>query len=71
MAKQLITTMEGELDLSEYSDEYRERVLEFVKAKAAGKVVRLPKARAKEADHALTAALKRSLSEAGREKKSA
>jgi DNA end-binding protein Ku len=61
MAKQLVATMEGELDMTEYKDEYRERVLEFVKAKAAGKVIRFPKERARKASDDLASALERSL----------
>jgi DNA end-binding protein Ku len=64
MAKQLVATMEGELDMSEYKDEYRERVLEFAKAKAAGKVIRFPKERARKASGDLASALERSLAAA-------
>lgn len=64
MAKQLVATMEGELDMTEYSDRYRERVLEFVKAKAAGKVIRFPKPKEKPASKELTSMLERSLAAA-------
>ena len=64
MAKQLVAAMEGELDMSKFKDQYRERVLDFVEAKAKGKVVRLPKAKEKEASDDLAAALQRSLSAA-------
>jgi DNA end-binding protein Ku len=64
MAKQLVAAMEGELDMSKFKDEYRARVLEFVEAKAKGKVVRLPKPKEKEASDDLAAALQRSLSAA-------
>lgn len=64
MAKQLVATMEGELDMTEYSDRYRERVLEFVKAKAAGKVIRFPKSKEKPASKELTSMLERSLAAA-------
>lgn len=52
MAKQLVGAMEDELDFAAFRDEYRERVLELVEAKAAGKVVRFPKPpkRARESD---------------------
>ena len=72
MAKSLIAAMEGELDMSEYKDEYRARVLEFVEAKAAGKVIRFPKAKEKAAsDSDLTAVLQRSLAAAKGERASA
>ena len=49
MAKQLVEALAGDLDLSTFRDEYRERVLELVNAKAEGKVVKLPKASKKKA----------------------
>lgn len=61
MAKQLIGAMEDELDFAAYKDEYRERVLELVEAKAAGKVVRFPKAPVKQTDKSLTDVLEKSL----------
>jgi DNA end-binding protein Ku len=72
MAKQLIGAMEGELDMSEYSDQYRDRVMEFVKAKAAGKVIRFPKIEEKAtAGRELTSILERSLAAAKEERASA
>lgn len=71
MAKQLIAAMEGELDMTEYKDEYRERVLEFVEAKAKGKVIRFPKVQEKKASDDLTAALERSIAATGKERASA
>jgi DNA end-binding protein Ku len=72
MAKQLISAMEGELDMSEYTDQYRDRVMEFVKAKAAGKVIRFPKVKEKEtAGRELTSILERSLAAAKEERASA
>ncbi len=62
MARQLISAMEDELDIAAFRDEYRERVLELVEAKAAGKVVRFPKAEEKVTDEPLADALERSLS---------
>jgi DNA end-binding protein Ku len=66
MAKQLVAALEGDFDISEYKDEYRERVLELVEAKAKGKVIRLPKAKPKKADEPLMGALERSLAAARR-----
>ena len=64
MAKQLLAAMEGELDMTQYKDEYRERVLEFVEAKAKGKVIRLPKAKEKRTSDDLASALERSIASA-------
>lgn len=44
LAEQLIGTLEGEFDPTQYRDEYREQVLSLIEAKAKGKVVRFPKA---------------------------
>jgi DNA end-binding protein Ku len=71
MAKQLIAAMEGELDMTQYKDQYRERVLDFVKAKAAGKIVKFPKVKEKSASRELTSALERSLAAAKEERASA
>jgi DNA end-binding protein Ku len=71
MAKQLVATMEGELDMTEYKDEYRERVLDFVKAKAAGKVIHFPKAKEPAVSRDLTSVLQRSLAAAKQERASA
>jgi DNA end-binding protein Ku len=71
MAKQLIAAMEDEFDIAAYRDEYRARVLELVEAKAAGKVVRLPRARAKKTDRSLTEMLERSVAAAKKVRRSA
>ena len=39
LAKQLVDNVTGNLDLSEYRDEYREKLLEIIKAKVAGREV--------------------------------
>lgn len=62
MAKQLVSALEGDLDLESYRDEYRERVLELVEAKASGKVLKFPKAPAKKKkEDSLSAMLEKSL----------
>lgn len=62
MAKQLVSALEGDLDLESYKDEYRERVLELVEAKASGKVLKFPKAPAKKKkEDSLSAMLEKSL----------
>jgi DNA end-binding protein Ku len=40
MAQQLLSILEAEFDPSQYRDEYRQRVLELIEAKAKGKTVR-------------------------------
>jgi len=42
MAKELVTALEGKFEPAEFHDDYRERVLQFVEAKAKGKHPRLP-----------------------------
>ena len=62
MAKQLVAALEGDLDLESYRDEYRDRVLELVEAKASGKVLKFPKAPAKKKkEDSLSAMLEKSL----------
>jgi DNA end-binding protein Ku len=65
MAKQLLEAMEGDFDVTAYRDDYRERVLELVQAKAAGKVVRFPKAPRKATEASLADVLEKSLAAAG------
>lgn len=71
MARQLVETLVAPLDVAAFKDEYRERVLELVDAKAKGKVIRFPKAKAKKTDASLEAVLERSIKAAKKEKKSA
>lgn len=68
MAKQLVSALEGELDLASFRDEYRDRVMELVAAKAAGKVVKFPKAPKKKTDESLAQALEQSLAAATKRK---
>ena len=65
MATQLVAALEDELDMTAYRDEYHDRVIELVEAKAAGKVVRFPKAQKKDTDASLADMLKQSLAVAG------
>ena len=71
MARQLVQAMEDDFDLAAYHDEYRERVLELVEAKAAGKVVRFPKAAPKQAERSLADVLEASLAQAEKGRKRA
>jgi DNA end-binding protein Ku len=71
MARQLIAAMEDDLDIAAYRDEYRERVLELVEAKAAGKMVRFPRAPRRPAERSLAEVLEKSLSAVGKERRRA
>jgi DNA end-binding protein Ku len=68
MAKQLVLALEGELDLTEFRDEYRDRVLELVEAKASGKVVKFPKVEKRDEEGSITEMLKKSISAMKKEK---
>jgi len=71
MARQLIGAMEDELDLAAFRDEYRDRVMELVEAKAAGKIVKFPKAPRKRKEKSLAEDLEKSLAAAKKARKSA
>jgi len=71
MAKQLISAMEDEFDITAFHDEYRERVQELVEAKAAGKVLKFPKAPKKQTETSLADVLQASLTSTGKERKRA
>jgi DNA end-binding protein Ku len=49
LAEQLVSALEGEFDPSQFHDEYRERLRDYVEQKAAGKQPRLHKPRARKA----------------------
>jgi DNA end-binding protein Ku len=62
MAEQLLDALSGDFEPEAFRDGYRERVLELVEAKAAGKTVRLETSRRKPArDEDLTGKLAKSL----------
>jgi DNA end-binding protein Ku len=72
MAKQLVSAMEEEsFDIAAFRDEYRERVMELVEAKAAGKVVKFPAAPERKPEKSLAEVLEKSLKAAGKGRKSA
>lgn len=71
MAKQLVAAMEDPFDITDYHDEYRERVRELMEARAAGKVVKFPRARARKTEASLTDVLERSLKATEKERKRA
>jgi DNA end-binding protein Ku len=63
LARQLVDTLESDFDPAAYQDEYNDKVLELIEAKAKGKVVRLKKVVEKEESAAadLAGALRASL----------
>jgi DNA end-binding protein Ku len=61
LAEQLIGTLEGKFDPAAYRDEYRDKVLALLEAKAKGKVVRFPKAARKKPSDSLLKDLRASL----------
>jgi DNA end-binding protein Ku len=70
MAEQLVAALEDEFDPAEYRDDYRDRVLELVTAKAEGKTVRFRKPEERREAEDLAASLQASL-KAAKERKSA
>lgn len=71
MAKQLVGLLEGEFDPSDYKDEYRERVQEFIEHKARGKKPRLQAVKTKRKTSALDSVLEKSLQSLKKEKRAA
>jgi DNA end-binding protein Ku len=61
LAEQLIGALEDRFDASEFRDEYQEQLKGMLAAKAAGKVVRFPKAPAAKRADSLVASLQASL----------
>lgn len=61
MAKQLVEMLQGEFDASEYKDEYRERVQEFIKKKARGRAPTLKAVKPKRTTTALDSVLAKSI----------
>jgi DNA end-binding protein Ku len=71
MANELVSALEGTFRPDEFHDEYRERVLTFIEAKAKGKHPRLPTIKERKAAGSLDEQLAKSLAalKRGREKK--
>lgn len=61
MARQLVELLEGEFDPAEFSDEYRERVEEFIEKKAKGKKPRLHAVQTRRPSSSLDKSLSRSI----------
>ena len=71
MAKQLVEMLDAEFDPSEFKDQYRERVMEFIETKAKGKAPKLRAVRAKRAPSELDKVLKKSIETLKKEKAAA
>ncbi len=71
MAKQLVGLLEGEFNAADYKDEYRERVMEFIKQKARGKAPRLHAVKSKRKAASLDSVLQKSLQSLRKEKRAA
>jgi len=71
MARQLVEMLQGEFDPSEYKDEYRERVMEFIEKKAKGHAPRLKAVKAKRATTGLDNVLAKSIESLRKEKRAA
>jgi DNA end-binding protein Ku len=71
MAKELVNALEGSFEPGQFRDEYRQRVLEFVEAKAKGQHPRLPQIKEKTMTTSLDDQLAKSLAalKRGREQK--
>jgi DNA end-binding protein Ku len=71
MAKQLVSLLEGEFKPTEYKDDYRDRVMEFIKKKAKGKAPRLKAVKTKRKTAALDTVLAKSIQSLKKEKRAA
>jgi DNA end-binding protein Ku len=70
MAEQLVSALEDEFEPSQYRDEYRDRVLELVEAKAEGKTLEFRQPERRQAEGDLAESLEASI-RAAKERKSA
>lgn len=71
MAKHLVSLMEGEFNPSDFKDEYRERVMEFIERKAKGHTPRLRAVKTKRKTGSLDSVLAKSLAALKKEKRAA
>ena len=71
MAKQLVGMLQGEFDASEYEDEYRKRVMEFIERKAKGHKPKLHAVKTKRRTTSLDSVLAKSLASLKKEKRAA
>ena len=59
IAKEIVDKLSGDLDLSQYHDEYKERIEDLVKTKLGGEVVHIEKKKGKPAPKSLMEALRK------------
>ncbi len=71
MAKQLVGMLEGEFNPSEFQDEYRKRVMEFIERKAKGHAPKLRAVKTKRKTTSLDSVLAKSLESIKKEKRAA
>ena len=71
MAKHLVSLLEGEFDPTEFNDEYRERVLEFIQKKAKGHAPRLAAVKNKRKTTSLDSVLAKSIASLKKGKRAA
>lgn len=71
MATHLVGLLEGEFNPADYQDEYRQRVLEFIKRKAKGRAPKLRTVKTKRKAASLDSLLARSLRNLKKEKRAA
>ncbi|HJP94165.1 MAG TPA: Ku protein [Pyrinomonadaceae bacterium] len=71
MAKQLVEMLQGEFKPTEYKDEYRERVMEFIEKKAKGHAPKLRAVKPKRKTAALDSVLAKSIESLRKEKRAA
>lgn len=71
MARHLIGMLEGEFKPSEYKDEYRERVLDFIEKKAKGHAPKLRAVKSKRVTTSLDSVLAKSIEAIKKEKRAA
>ena len=71
MAKHLVSLMAGEFKPTDFKDEYRERVMEFIERKAKGHAPRLRAVKAKRKAGSLDSVLAKSLEALKKEKRAA
>jgi len=71
MAEQLVGMLEGEFDASEFEDEYRKRVMEFIERKAKGQAPKLSAVKTKRKTTSLDSVLAKSLESLKKEKRAA
>lgn len=71
MAKQLVGMLEGEFNASDFEDEYRKRVMEFIERKAKGHKPKLHAVKSKRKTTSLDSVLAKSLASLKKEKRAA